>query len=366
MQQRFAGLALALGWLMGCDAQATPGYLGEALLALSGSIEIDSQRDRGPLAPALAFYHGETGEFHIMDVDYEGQFPSDFSLRVYRPPPSEAIVRSPDHPAFALGYLTAVTADHPAVIASAHAGTSTGQCGPSSDEENVLCEHESQWCTPDGQTCYRERRRCPNFDSAPDECEILEQSGDPALRQDPFSHFAGLSETHVVIYLPEPLAPNAPWVVEGELPALTVGYHLFEAPGDRERQAVEACEQQAAVLGVEAFNAERGTRLEPEAFLGGVACPPDADPAVDHAPQDAHAQGGADGPDAQEPPTDMEPRMDSEVCDLSQDEWEAAYQLIRDKEQELNCEARGLPRLIPNPEAEPVSVRIGPDVRPSW
>ena len=32
----------------------------------------------------------ETGLFHIVDADVEGEFPSDFTMRVHQPPPPEA------------------------------------------------------------------------------------------------------------------------------------------------------------------------------------------------------------------------------------------------------------------------------------
>lgn len=49
---RITGLAVAL---LGCDAQVAPQYLGEALVTLRGSVDVESDRKRGPLRPALAF-----------------------------------------------------------------------------------------------------------------------------------------------------------------------------------------------------------------------------------------------------------------------------------------------------------------------
>jgi hypothetical protein len=75
-----------LALLFACEAQVSPEYRGEALLTIAGSVEIDRDRDRGTLMPALAFHNSESSDLRIMDVDVEGEFPSDFTLPVDEPP----------------------------------------------------------------------------------------------------------------------------------------------------------------------------------------------------------------------------------------------------------------------------------------
>src|SRR5689334_23343864 len=99
-----------------CGSQATPDYAGETLLSLVGSVTIEDDQTDGKLVPALAFQN-DKGRLDIMDVEVHGEFPSNFSLAVHRPPGKESLMEGPPgEPRFALGFITAVTAEHPRFI----------------------------------------------------------------------------------------------------------------------------------------------------------------------------------------------------------------------------------------------------------
>jgi hypothetical protein len=111
---------LAFALATGCDAQVSPRFTGEALLTITGSVQIQ-QPDHGDLVvPALAFWIPSKGEVRIQDVEVQGEFPSDFRLDVYEPPPTEAYFEATrqgsGEPRMAAGYITAVAADHPSTI----------------------------------------------------------------------------------------------------------------------------------------------------------------------------------------------------------------------------------------------------------
>jgi hypothetical protein len=121
------GCAAAVSWVAGlslafsaCDLQASPEFRGQSLLTVRGSVTIAEDHTRGELVPALAFVNRETGEVHVLDVAVQGEFPSDFRIDVFTPPSPETLTQQTDfgddEPRIALGYITAVTEDHPALL----------------------------------------------------------------------------------------------------------------------------------------------------------------------------------------------------------------------------------------------------------
>jgi hypothetical protein len=347
-----APVVLALS--QACEPQVSPAYKGQALLTIGGSVEVDSQRERGRLLPALAFYNSETSLFHIVDVEVEGEFPSDFTLRVYEPPPGEAIVTGPDRPASAVGYITAVTEGHPDSVLDPVSSGAGSSCTPARAGEVSQCVHYQDWCTADRSECYSEERACPAFDSPLEECEILSSSGDPGLRIDPWEKFAGLSELYRILYLEQALDADDPAALAVGLPTLGAGYHLFEVrPFDEAEQlANDACREQAGALAVERYNEAHDTDYEPELFFGSFGCsvPDEADPPGE--------QGAAPAG-----------RIPSDSCATSPpaDAYDAIDELALSARIDLGCSpADATLRLVEHPEQERISVRIAADVRPTF
>lgn len=107
-----------LGWIttaavLGCDAKVDERYRGEPMLSITGSLVVENPNVSSDLVPALAFL--ETGAFdpdditlHILDVDTQGEFPTNFTLNVMSPPPAAALRSVPSRPSYAVGYITAL------------------------------------------------------------------------------------------------------------------------------------------------------------------------------------------------------------------------------------------------------------------
>lgn len=362
-----SGLLISLFALLGCDAQASPAYLGEALLTISGSVEIDSERDRGKLVPALAFFSEQSSALHIVETEVEGEFPSDFVLRVYTPPPDATIEASDERPPAAIGYITAVTEDHPDSIRYARDVSGGGVCSANDGDQVPLCEYYDEWCPSDGGECYMERRRCPHSDSPLEDCEILESSGDPSLRQDPWESFAGLSDYYRIVYLPEAVEDDIRLTAAVGLSSLSAGYHLFELrPSSAEElAAAEQCHGEAETLATDRYNEAHGTSFGAQMFFGAYVCMdpigdmpvPGADPGSagsgDDGPPFMPASPGSGLPTCGEVPT-AEARKEANT-------------LLLEAIVELECPPEGVSvRYVEDPTSEHISVRIGPDVEPAF
>jgi hypothetical protein len=256
----------------GCDSQVTPRYVGESLLSLSGEVTITDDHTQGTLEPALAFENQDLGRLEIMDVASQGKFPSDFSLQVYTPPPSGALVAGPaGEPRYALGYVTAVSAHHRSAVNFAENTVESGSC----DMQVCLIDFEA--CDPHGDSCYRETRRC---DVNHKNCVVVATSGDAALGQDPRKFFAGLSANYQVLYLDaaaEADSALAKRFAEGA--RLSAGYHLLEVRpvSDAEGEAKEECFSTAEAAVLDVYNSAHDTAYE-DIYAVGAACARDPKP----------------------------------------------------------------------------------------
>lgn len=225
----------------GCDAQAARDYRGESLLTVVGSVEIPKARASGRLVPALMFVTGAE-KYGLLDVAAKGEFPSDFRIDVFDPPPDAALDSAAT---LAIGYITAVPEDHADEIEfrAFHKGSQSSCSGSDG------CTTEDEWCTEDGE-CYRETLKCP-AQQRPDAHCTLETSGDPQLKLQASQVFAGFSQNYLVAYLNE--AVEADSIVAsawGARTALPAGYHLLSVrlPSDAEKVAGEKCVQDARDL----------------------------------------------------------------------------------------------------------------------
>ena len=213
-------LAGLLG-LVGCAAQADPQYAGEALMMISGSVVASEAKLTDDVLPVVAWYSGgddpsDEPPKHVQSAEVRGEFPNQFTMRLYEPPPDEAVseARGPG------GTLVAI-----ARIQAAYGSMreSWGKYPP--DPKSYVCE-------PKGD-------------------EIC----DPLLP----AWLAGMAENYLVLYLPDGTHEDDRLEeVFGPLPA---GYHLVEV---RERTAAEhaeedACFEAAELRALAQFNAEHGT-----------------------------------------------------------------------------------------------------------
>lgn len=317
--------ALSCIYFAACDSQATPDYLGESMLSLVGSVTIEDDRTQGKLVPALAFENLDDGRLDILDVESRGEFPSSFELDVYTPPLEVSLMNGPpEEPRFALGYITAVAADHEPSIRFSYSQGVGGYC----DDE--ACHEEFEACTPDGSRCYRETRRC---DMNLENCVVTQTSGDPSILDDPFRSFAGLSANYRVIYLDSPANAGSELAnVFAGGARLDAGYHLLSVrPSTQaELQASVECFTRAEDEVIAAYNEQHGTSVEDINELG---------------------EGCADDGTPCESP-------DSEVID-------ELFDQVDERIQELGCRGGGdVYTAIGNPGETRISIRIAPNVGP--
>src|SRR5687768_1001308 len=99
-----SSLLLAAVVLAGCDRQVDSDYQGEPLLRIRGNVTIPLGLEGGDLVPAIAFNAVSSkrrdqrcgndfpyDHVQIVDVGVTGDFPSNFTLDVFDPPPDEAL-----------------------------------------------------------------------------------------------------------------------------------------------------------------------------------------------------------------------------------------------------------------------------------
>ena len=251
--------------LAACGQQAGQDYAGEPLLRLRGQAVVSALTGGQPVEPALCFFladgpkapqldldvlpaelraglmyegqsviempmaAGDRLATHILDVESRGEFPAQFDVDVYQPPPSAGL--SAPHiagePRWALGSVCAVTTDHAAVtFPFAHGGQSDSTSARF--DYAVLSLSEPRF--------YYERYDCPPGtlpQFAMSECTKT-SAGDPNMAFEfPSTEYRsesvlGSADELEVLYLEEP-APAGSYTafVWGAAEGLAAGYHLF-------------------------------------------------------------------------------------------------------------------------------------------
>ena len=353
------GVSLALA---ACDPQASPEFEGLSLLTIRGSVTLADDHTNGELVPALAFANPETGEVEIVDVGAQGEFPSDFRIDVFKPPSQAALRRltdfGPNEPRLALGYITAVTPDHPDSFFYATTGSS--EVRPSGCDGCVLecdpvrgCATKEEWCSDEeGTHCYSETTICPEPDSAPEDCRI-EKAGDPTLKEPAWRFFAGLSQNYAIAYLAEPAAEGSGTAATlGAKGSLKAGYHLLGVLESSEELLAEsqACGSRADLLAVDHYNEAHDTQytleqLENFYCLSSAPCAEDSPECVPTSPS-------------------VHP-----ACALSEAELETVYDDYRVAGQRARVELGCLlsPFFpIEKPSEAAISILIGPDSQPGF
>ena len=275
--------------LVACDAQVTTAYRGEALLTMSGSVGIAHGSTAGTLRPALAFFNQEQAEIQIVDVDAQGEFPAEFTIRVYDPPPPAAITKIAEdiaRPRAAVAYITAVTAAHPDTIKFAASGVtnlspSTCNGGPCDCGPGGCVREQTSVCTADEKNCYTETVTCPQSDSPSEACTVT-HSGDSWLKESPWKSFAGLSQNYMIVYLTEALAAGTRGALAlGTQDDLEQGYNLLSmrALTIDEQIEQENCARDSEAVALARFNRQHGTSYDQlqifglTCVMGPVPCP---------------------------------------------------------------------------------------------
>lgn len=210
-----------------------------------------------------------------MEVAVSGDFPSSFQLDLFDPPPEEALRRyEPGGPEVAAGSITALTPDHPdAVLIRANSqetyddwplvsprpcegtsGTPAASGPPAASETTCMVQHA---CTLDGSECLSQMLECQR--TGPiifySQCELQRSEGDESLLA------AGYSTSYRVFYFAAPVEAGsltAEIFANGD--GVAAGYHLYRVefvsdPSPENR----ACLSDAALAGLERYNAEHGT-----------------------------------------------------------------------------------------------------------
>jgi hypothetical protein len=264
--------------LAACGSQASPDYVGESLLTLSGRVEIADSQVEGTLRPALAFrsMRPEGPQLHFVDGATTGEFPSDFTLHVTEPPPQVVIDRArerhgsdPAFPPFPVAFMTAIGEDLPGTI-DAEPSQRGSQRQPCNGASDLPCEVVKEWCIDStgahgdrrDEVCYSETRECGPRPLHFEDCALVSTKGNPDVREYPWQRLAGMSERLMIIWLEKALAADDQVAVDFDLPELAAGYHAFEvtSPSDKEQAAAEQCENDAYELSLAQYNEEHGTQ----------------------------------------------------------------------------------------------------------
>ena len=276
MRTRVWSWLLLLAAATGCDARVDDSYRGESMMTLHGSLLVAARELPQNAVPALAFEGGNDNPSWVMlDVDTQGEFPANFTIDVMQPPPAAAIRAPNGVPGFAVGYITAAPADHPAEIKLHAEVDGAGGFSWCENRDNTDCYRTIEQCIKGTDQCYRERARCELVPVVGGEegltrmvCdEILEQSGDPSIAF-PWAMFVGLSENYYLVYSATglPAGGARQYVDKGRdrdwtLPFLfgkqpvPAGYTLVRThePTPAEQAALEACNERVETETVASF-----------------------------------------------------------------------------------------------------------------
>jgi hypothetical protein len=207
----------------GCDAQHDLDYTGQAVWTLLGTIV--SQDARIDEEASAAIYWSNAGRHLdvLEQVEVEGDFPAEFTLRAYEPPPATARVSLAEVGIAALeiaiGVVVAVEKEsapfHPVVISTTDEPDTSAALAP----------------------------------------------GETLLEGDDRAWLRGGAPGHLVVYLDGDSPASAVCLAD-----FTAGYNLVALTPKTSAEVAsnEACEQQAYDSALAAYNAERGTLFTPE------------------------------------------------------------------------------------------------------
>jgi hypothetical protein len=195
----YVGLLVAAG----CGAQATPDYPGEKLSVVKGKVVSALTVPEVPDALVLANW-GDVGAMFPpggTTAEVEGEFPAQFSLALYEPPPEEKLF----NPADSIRFAQDERPFDPAV------------------ESRIALAH------------------------------IVAVAKDASGNPDPY-HVLGAAEGHALLYVEEDIAEDSLGAAMFHAP-LEAGYHLLEVRAIPEAEERGVIECEAAAVSVEAWKA---------------------------------------------------------------------------------------------------------------
>jgi hypothetical protein len=269
----------ALAGSSGCAPQATTDYQGDALFSMTGHVEAQlSDSSDDPLIPSIAFLTPEQDAIRFVDADVQGEFPAQFQIDLYTPPPAESVdgwawEDLPEEPHYTIGYISAVTQEHlpvlyySSVLASTDEDCDDTHCDQTFDAKNIDASHSGTVTV-----------RCPNpppvaqpTDPFPGlgDCRVTERSGDPmfvSFLPDPM--FAGAVTNYALAYLDgDAPAGGVTARLFGSPDGLSAGYHLMhwqhQALDPVDEQTKQDCRDGVVQIAVERYNAAHDTQVAP-------------------------------------------------------------------------------------------------------
>jgi hypothetical protein len=286
----------ALSGSVGCGSQAGPDYEGEPLFTFGGKVVVQNPEAPGALVPAIAYLRQNEGTeaIFISEVSYEGTFPNDFRLKLFEPPPPEALKAIDDgeedplkdEPRVATGYVTAVPPGTPSILhynsefvsnscwpldpeAPDRTCTETwGRCRPGYFPDD-LGDAESQ-CYMQEWTCAGDHDLARNGDR--EGCTLTRTYGNVEYTKHIDEKFGGLSRNVMLLYLDAPAAAGtyvSYWYNQGR--AMNAGYNLvrWEQAPVEENDAFSSCLAQAKQEMLTSYNEANGTEhTEPHQLPG--------------------------------------------------------------------------------------------------
>lgn len=236
-------LFVLLPLLASCESRVDDEYRGSSLLHIEGRVVIADAEAGDDLIPALAFpsHHGTL----FVDVDVRGDFPNNFSLDVYEPPPASAIYSSDDSPLIpqgthlAIAYITAMPRNHPDRMVLAKEVYSVPNSELPACATTPACDHVERWCVDEQQLDCR----LVGLPSCDGDCQPVLSEGNQSiqLNDDTPGSFAGLSERHVLLWTRDGMSKSSIWLsVLGVKEDLPPGYSLIALGTPRPRES-SAC-----------------------------------------------------------------------------------------------------------------------------
>lgn len=300
----FAALSLLIT-ASACDNQVDADYQGESMLRIQGSVTIPQEFATTELVPVIVFVavsdwqranSERYGSDHqrILDVGVTGEFPANFTLDVFDPPPAQAILEDfPGEPAYAMGFVSAVSPNHPDAITRAGGGfvnaegvlplelrtcLFTGACDASCVYSPGACpptcyqDVASSWPPSDPAICHLQVFECQYPEANVDNCVFISASGNPSVE------IAGYSRNVRILYYPEPVpADSLVSFMHGYRGApISAGYHLQKLNPSPVPPPDPACNGPVPwEMAVDSYNAAHGTNLTLEDFSGPALLTPE-------------------------------------------------------------------------------------------
>jgi hypothetical protein len=268
---------------LGCEPQATTEYEGDPMFSLNGRVAVGLTESGDALIPSIAFNAPGADRIGFVDAQVRGEFPAQFQLELFAPPPEEVIggfdhEDLPEEPRHTVGFISAVTADHLPTLYQA-ASLTGAELDPSIEADENGCDEDGCYQTLTATssdsaytgtvTLFREGDVGNLWDPFSPGVVVVARTGDPMLvsyADDPM--FAGVTTNYAIAYL-ESAAPADGVVAHrfGAAPgqALAPGYHLLRWGGgsltEAEATALQTCRDDALQIAVDRYNAAHDTNL---------------------------------------------------------------------------------------------------------